>query len=198
MDVDLGRLNALVPTTLFQGAIGGVPMDVVIAGAGLAAVLGLSLFTIWRNRRRRELPKMTPSSTSGFTRWLTPMGMQSIPAAQAVVTRRSKTSGSMKSIKVSTPVSKVSARTLRRGDASQLEIARKTGLSRDGVAMMLATSGRPAAQPAAVKATTTPAPTRTVTTGQGMLAPGAYMTAPRTAPQAAARVLGSQFNARLG
>ena len=203
MTLDLGRVGDLVPTTLLQGTIGGVPMDVMVAGAGLTTVLGLSLYTIWRRRTQSQVPAATPSATSGFTRWLTPMGMRSIGGGQAVAARKPKTSGSMKAIKVSTPVSRVTARALRGADANPLEIARRTGLSRDGVAMMLATSGHPVAKPAAaVQAPAAQAPTRAVASAPAMLAPRAYATAPRTAPrtapQAAARVLGSQFNARLG
>ncbi len=201
MVIDAGSITSVLPDQVLQGTIAGMPADFVAAATGLTAVLGLSLYTIWRNRVRATIPKATPSATSGFTRWLTPMGMQSISAAQAVAPRTPKASGSSRAIKVSTPVSKVSARALRSADATPLDIARKTGLSRDGVAMMLATSGRPAPKPAAVaKPVAVPAPTRTVATGRTpvMLAPGAYTAAPRTAPQAAARVLGTQFNARLG
>jgi hypothetical protein len=173
-------------------------LDTMIVGGLLVIVLALALAAIWKNRRRAaEAPVATPSNASGFTRWLTPMGMKSIPSEQAVVSRPRRKSGSNKTIKVSTPVSKVPTRALKGSRADALDIARKTGLARDAVVMMMANANpraeakkplpKPAAQPA----------TRTIATERGMTAPGAYGSAPRTPAPTSGRALGTQFNARL-
>ena len=171
--------------------------ETAVVGGLLSATIVLSLASIWRNRTLRA-PRLagtstdTPSIASGFTRWLTPMGMKSIPSAQAAVARVSR-SGSHKSMKVSTPVCKVSERSLKSVGANELDIARRSGLSRDAVAMMMANAGarvsarRPSAS--SVKAAST-SPTRTISTERAMLAPGARGSAGRT--------LGTQFTARLG
>jgi len=200
-DIEAQALSAL-------DAIGRMSAtETAIVGGLLSATIVFSLATIWRNRTPRR-PRLTstahgtesPSIASGFTRWLTPMGMKSIPAAQAVVTRPSR-SGSHKTMKVNTPVSKVSARSLRNVGANELEIARRSGLSRDAVAMMMANADaragtrRPSAS--SVKAAST-APTRSVSTERGMLAPGARNGGARTQPEDGGRKLGTQFTARLG
>ena len=173
-------------------------LDAMIVGGVLVIVLSLALVAIWKNRRRTtEVPATAPSAASGFTRWLTPMGMKSIPAEQAVVARPRRKSGSNKTIKVSTPVSKVPTRALKGSRADALDIARRTGLARDAVVMMMANANpqlaekKPAAKPALQPAT------RTVATERGMSAPGAYGGAPRTPVPTTARALGTQFNARL-
>lgn len=181
--------------------------ETAIAGGLLSATIVLSLASIWRNRTPRAphlantaIGTESPSAASGFTRWLTPMGMKSIPAAQAVATRPSR-STSNKTMKVNTPVSKVSARSLKSVGANELEIARRSGLSRDAVAMMMANAGartgtpRPSAS--SVKAAST-SPTRTVSTERAMSAPGARNGGARTQPDGGGRALGSQFSARLG
>jgi len=178
--------------------------ETAIVGGLLTATIVLSLTRIWRMRSPRmasmAIGTESPSIASGFTRWLTPMGMKSIPAAQAVVARQSR-SGSTKTMKVNTPVSKVSARSLRSVGANELEIARRSGLSRDAVAMMMANADaragtrRPSAS--SVKAAST-VPTRTVSTERAMLAPGARNGGARTQPENGGRKLGTQFTARLG
>lgn len=174
---------------------------VTIAAVLLSVVFLLAVATIWRGRRRTVTPLPSPSNVSGFTRWLTPMGMKSIPAEQAVVVRPRRKSGGNKTIRVSTPVSKVPTRALRAASANALDIARKTGLARDAVAMMMA-SANPAAAPkkkSATKAAAAQAPTRSVSSERAMSAPGAYgHSAPRSQPPAPnGRTLGTQFNARL-
>lgn len=175
---------------------------VTIAAVLLSVVFLLAVATIWRGRRRTVTPLPSPSNVSGFTRWLTPMGMKSIPAEQAVVARPRRKTGGNKTIRVSTPVSKVPTRALRAASANPLDIARKTGLARDAVAMMMA-SANPAAAPkkqSATKAAAAQAPTRSVSSERAMSAPGAYgHSAPRSQPPTSnARALGTQFNARLG
>jgi hypothetical protein len=170
---------------------------VTVAAALLSVVFLLAIATIWRGRRRPVAPLPSASNPGGFTRWLTPMGMKSIPSEQAVVSRPRRKSGSNKTIKVSTPVSKVPTRALKGSRADALDIARKTGLARDAVVMMMANANpraeakkplpKPAAQPA----------TRTIATERGMTAPGAYGSAPRTPAPTSGRALGTQFNARL-
>lgn len=178
--------------------------ETAIVGGLLSATIVLSLASIWRNRAARLASTATstesPSIASGFTRWLTPMGMKSIPAAQGAVTRPAR-SGSNRTMKVFTPVSKVSARSLKSVGANELEIARRSGLSRDAVAMMMANSNaragtrRPSAS--SVKAAST-APTRTISTDRAMSAPGARGGAGRGQTDGAGRTLGTQFTARLG
>ncbi len=176
--------------------------DLIIVGSSLAMVVVLSLLTIWRGRAKRTAaPTDAPSSVSGFRRWLTPMGMQSIPAEQAVVSRPRRRSGSNKTIRVSTPVSKVAARALKASGADALDIARRTGLARDAVVMMMANADPKAhaAKTSAAKSTgNAKAPVRTAATDRAMSAPGAYSGAPRTQPPSAGRTVGTQFNARLG
>ena len=173
-------------------------LDTMIVGGLLVIVLALALLAIWKNRRRAaEAPVATPSNASGFTRWLTPMGMKSIPAEQAVVARPRRKSGSNKTIKVSTPVSRVPTRALKGARADALDIARKSGLARDAVVMMMANANpQPAAKKTVAKPAAQPA-TRTVATERGMTAPGAYGAAARTPAPTNGRALGTQFNARL-
>jgi len=178
--------------------------ETAIVGGLLSATIVLSLAAIWRNRTPRLSSTagstQSPSIAHGFTRWLTPMGMTSIPAAQAVVARVSR-SGSHKSMKVSTPVSKVSARSLKSVGASELEIARRSGLSRDAVAMMMANADARAGarRPSASSVTAaSKAPTRSVSTDRAMSAPGARSGSGRMQADGAGRTLGTQFTARLG
>lgn len=177
-------------------------LDILIVGALLAVVIVMTLSTIWKNRTRVEAPLPKLSSTSGFTRWLTPMGMKSIPAEQGVAAARPRRkSGAQRTIKVSTPVSKVPQRALKVG-ASPLEIARRSGLARDAVVMMMANAApKPVVKkptPAKVAAATQ-APTRTESTDRAMSAPGAYTAAQRVIPERTANrgVIGSRFSARL-
>jgi len=181
-----------------NGVIAGDQLDVAIVGGLLVLVLVLALSAIWRGRRRVAAPLPSPSEASGFKRWLTPMGMKSISAEQAVIARPRRKSGSMKSIRVSTPVSKVATRALRGAGADALDIARKTGLARDAVVMMMANANPQPKQKSGAKApAAAQAPTRTVTSDRAVSAPGAYASAPRTAPPANGRSVGTQFNARL-
>lgn len=197
--LDLDQMRATVSAT-FRQLIASPDYDLYIVGALLTVVVLLSLVTIWRGRTRAvAAPIATPSDASGFRRWLTPMGMKSIPAEQAVVARPRRKSGSNKTIRVSTPVSKVPARALKARDADALEIARRSGLARDAVVMMMANAD-PKAHAKKTSAKTAPAaqaPTRTVSTERAMTAPGAYAGTQRTAPPANGRTLGTQFNARL-
>ncbi len=173
-------------------------LDAMIVGGVLVIVLTLALVAIWKNRRRTaEVPAATPSYASGFTRWLTPMGMKSVSAEQAVVVRPRRKSGSNKTIKVSTPVSRVHTRALKGARADALDIARKTGLARDAVVMMMANANpQPAPRKSAAKPAAQPA-TRTVANERGMTAPGAYGAVPRTPAPTSGRALGTQFSARL-
>ena len=198
--IDVSKISAAV-TEFVQRTLGIDSMEVTIAAALLVVVFLLAVATIWRGRRRAEATRAQAASTSGFKRWLTPMGMQSIPAEQAVVVRPRRKSGSMKAIKVSTPVSKVPVRALKKAGADALEIARKTGLARDAVVMMLA-NANPQAADAKRKQTenaTKAAPTRTANTERAMTAPGAYGNAPRTQPAASGSrgTVGTRFNARV-
>ena len=198
--IDVSKISAAV-TEFVQRTLGIDSLEVTIAAALLVVVFLLAVATIWRGRRRAEATRVRAASTSGFKRWLTPMGMQSIPAEQAVVVRPRRKSGSMKAIKVSTPVSKVPVRALKKAGADALEIARKTGLARDAVVMMMANANPPVAD-AKRKQTenaTKTAPTRTVSTERAMTAPGAYGNAPRTQPAASGSrgTVGTRFSARV-
>lgn len=188
-------------TAMAQRIMADENLDLFIVGALLGVVVLLSLFTIWRGRARLDAaPIAAPTNASGFRRWLTPMGMKSIPAEQAVVARPRRKSGSNKTIRVSTPVSKVPARALKARGADALDIARRSGLARDAVVMMMAnadpqaharrttvTRSAPAAQPAS----------RVTSTERAMTAPGAYAGDARTSAPAKSRTLGTQFSARI-
>ena len=200
---DIAQLRTRA-TELGQQLIAPDQIAVTIAAALLSLVFLLAIGTIWRGRRRRVAAQPSASNPSGFTRWLTPMGMKSIPAEQAVAARMRRKSGSNKTIKVSTPVSKVHTRVLRSAGADALEIARKTGLARDAVVMMMANAnphGVAKKQTSAKVAAAAQTPTRSVSSERAMTEPGAYATASRAqapAPAARNRTLGTQFNARIG
>ncbi len=195
IDVDQLRTQA---TATFERVAGSPDFDLYIVGLLLLAVLAMSLLTIWRGRTRTVFPTTTPSTASGFRRWLTPLGMQSIPAEQAASTRPHRTSAPNKTMRVSTPVSRVPARALRAQNADPLEIARRTGLARDAVVMMMANADPKAhaARSSAAKTAARAAP-KTASAERAMTAPGAYAAAPRTKPAQSGRTLGTQFNARL-
>ncbi len=195
--LSLDQLRAQATATL-QRAAGDPDLALYIVGALLIIVLAMSLLTIWRGRARNHVPAMTPSTGSGFRRWLTPLGMKSIPAEQAASTRAPRRSGSNKTIRVSTPVSRVPARALRARNADPLEIARRSGLARDAVVMMMANADPKAhaTRTSAAKAAPQPS-TKTASKERAMTAPGAYAAAPRTQTVQGGRTLGTQFNARL-
>ena len=196
--LSLDQLRAQATGTL-QRAAGDPDLVLYIVGALLIVVLAMSLLTIWRGRARYSVPAMTPSTESGFRRWLTPLGMKSIPAAQAASTRPRRKSGSNTTIRVSTPVSRVPARALRATNADPLEIARRTGLARDAVVMMMANADPKAhaTRTSAAKAAPQATP-KTTSKERAMTAPGAYAAAPRAPTAQGGRTLGTQFNARLG
>ena len=206
--IDIGKIRTAA-TESGQRIFASDQPDVMIVGALLVVVFLLAVAAIWRGRRRAAALRAAAANASGFKRWLTPMGMQSIPAEQAVVTRPRRKSGSVKTIRVSTPVSKVPVRALQRAGADALEIARKTGLARDAVVMMMANANPQAAalkgQPAARATASTKAPAgnqpRSANDERAMTAPSGYGNAPRKqAPTTGARgnTLGTQFNARIG
>jgi hypothetical protein len=144
-----------------------------------------------------------PTQASGFTRWLTPMGMASVLSSSAQTdseARPARKSTSMKAIKVRTPVSRIATKFITATNRDPREIARRTGLSRDAVTMMLASADQrraPRRTPArSTKITKTIA--RAADSGRAMSAPGARNAAPARAESGAAnRALGSRFNARL-
>ncbi|MES3034859.1 MAG: hypothetical protein V4813_12745 [Gemmatimonadota bacterium] len=207
--IDLAAIREQV-TVMAQRLLAIEQLDLMIVGALLVVVIALALSSIWRNRARRELAMATPSSGSGFMRWLTPAGMKSISGAQASedAPRPRRHSGSNKSIRVTTPVSKVPQRALKAG-GDPVDIARRTGLSRDAVAMMMAAAA-PRPQAARATASVTKADgraasaPRTAQNGQAteraMVAPGAYTQAQRVIPSKTERTgaVGTRLNARLG
>lgn len=193
-------------TVVAQRIMSSENLDLMIVGTLLAIVIVLSLATIWRNRVRNAAPATRPSSASGFTRWLTPLGARSIPAdAGTPLPEPRRKSGSQKVIRVSTPVSRVPTRALKAAGANALDIARKTGLARDAVTMMIANAApknapaTPQAKPAiAAKATVAQAPARAADAGRAMSAPGAYTAAQRAiAPKVDRGGVGTRFTARL-
>ena len=96
IDVDETRKQVAAVT---QQIMANENLDLFIVGVLLGVVVLLTLFTIWRGRApRNAAPIAAPSNASGFRRWLTPMGMKSIPAEQAVVTRPRRKSGRIGSI----------------------------------------------------------------------------------------------------
>ncbi|MDZ7630599.1 MAG: hypothetical protein U5K74_04360 [Gemmatimonadaceae bacterium] len=174
--------------------------------AWLTAVVVLSLLTIWRGRSRAaaaSVPMNPPSGASGFRRWLTPMGMKSIPAEQAVVASTCRRSGSNKTIRVTTPVAQGTRRARSRPrDADAREIAARTD-ERPVARCRRDDDGRSGSQGAREKDQR--CEDRTGGTGtdadrvdeRAMSAPGAGDQAPRSAPSGGGRTLGTQFNARL-
>ena len=199
VDIEAVRVQAEV---IMRGIMAGENLDLVISGAMLLAITALSLTYIWRNRAPAPPMAATPAAAGGMLRWLTPKGSQSVTAEEAaIVTRPKRMSGSHKTIKVITPVSKVSQRALKAG-ATPLELARKSGLSRDGVAMMMAAAApKSAARPAMAAAAQPAAAARTTGSpneGRAMMAPGAYTQAQRVIPAKAERPgVGTRFNARV-
>ena len=193
-EITVDQVRAQV-TTLVQRIIANDQLDVVVVGSLLVIVLVLSLATIWRNRRSRmDVPSRTPSAASGFTRWLTPMGMASIPAAQiaAAAARPARPAGSSKSIRVVTPVSRVPSRALRRSGADALDIARRSGLARDAVVMMMA---KAAPRAAAKKA---PEAKRAASSDRRVSEPNTQSVAPRAAKApTSVGPIGTRFTARL-
>jgi hypothetical protein len=189
-------------TEIAQFAFAPDQVAITVTGMLLIVTFGLAMTAIWRGRRREApQPAMTPE-TSGFRRWLTPMGMASIPAEQAVVNRPRRKSGAVKTVSVSTPVSKVSARVLKHAGADALEIARRTGLSRDAVHMMMAAADAKGAMLRATvpKPVARPEPTRSVATSRAMVDPSPHAgasAAARMAPHPKLRALGTRLNARL-
>jgi hypothetical protein len=195
---DLTQLREQATTTV-SAIVADPNFDLMVVGTMLGLVVLLSLFTIWRGRRSAAVfSDPAPSESSGFLRWLTPMGMKSVSADQATVARPRR-SGSNKTIRVSTPVSRVSTRSLKSRDADALEISRRSGLARDAVVMMMANADPKAhaKKVAAAKPQPAKAPVRTAAPERAMSAPGAGNQAPRTAPSAGGRTLGTQFTARL-
>lgn len=185
---------------LLQRVTAHPDFDLIIVGALLVVVVLMSLFTIWRGRLRRGTAAHRTAGGTVLRKWLTPKGMESIPVEQVAATRARRRSGSQKTIRVVTPVSKVPARALKARDADALAIARRSGLARDAVAMMLANADpKRATRITSSASVPTPQPaSRGAATERAMTAPGAGNTAPRTAPTTKGRTLGTQFNARLG
>jgi hypothetical protein len=199
VDIEAVRAQAAV---IMRGIMAGENLDLVISGAMLLAITALSLTYIWRNRAPAPPTAATPAAAGGMLRWLTPNGSQNVAAEQAAMaTRPKRNSGSHKTMKVITPVSKVSQRALKAG-ATPLELARKSGLSRDGVAMMMAAAAPKSAARPAIAAAAQPAPAaRTAGSpneGRAMMAPGAYTQAQRVIPPKTERPgVGTRFNARV-
>ena len=110
--IDIAQLRTRA-TEIGQQLIAPDQIVVTITAALLVVVFLLAIGTIWRGRRRTTVALPPASNPSGFKRWLTPMGMKSIPAEQAVAARMRRKSGSNKTIKVSTPVSRVSSNAWR-------------------------------------------------------------------------------------
>ena len=105
-------------------------------------------------------------------------------------------------MRVITPVSKVPMKALKVG-ADLMEIARKSGLSRDGVAMMMAAAApRTAAKPTVEAQASTRVAARqpgNEHAGRAMMAPGAYTQAQRVIPSKVERgSVGTRYTARLG
>jgi hypothetical protein len=194
IDIDAVREQAAV---IMQGIMAGENLDLVISGALLLAITALSLTYIWRNRAPAAPVAQTTAESGGRLRWLSPKGVPAVGAEQ--VARARVKSGSHKAVRVITPVSKVPLKALKVG-ADALEIARKSGLSRDGVAMMMAAAA-PKSQAKPAAAQTAPAaarPASNETAGRAMQAPGAYTQAQRVIPAKVDRPgVGTRFSARV-
>ena len=190
-----------------QRILAGENLDLVIAATLLVAVVTMTLTSIWRNRRRVTAAGVaTPSTAMRIARLLTPAGMMQVSAERAVAAARPRRkSGPHTTIRVSTPVSKVPQRALKAG-ADALAIARKSGLSRDGVAMMIAAASprtmvKPATATAKIAAvhSAPERPRNTQSAGRALSAPGAYTQSQRVIPPKGDRAgVGMYFSARLG
>jgi hypothetical protein len=199
--LDLTAMREAV-TTFVQRVSAEQPVDVLVVGGLLIAVIVLTLVAIWKSRKSTRTEQLiAPPAESGFMRWLTPMGMKSVSPTQAVVVRKRLKTGSTKTVRVITPVSKVPARALRAAGASPLEIARRTGLARDAVSMMMANAGAtPVSRPTRALPTTltrsVKAERKQLTTG----APTSYAAASAAsapAPRGTSGPVGTRFTARL-
>lgn len=201
IDLDAIREQAAI---IVQGIMAGENLDLVISGALLLAIVALSLASVWRNRVRAVTVTTLPSAAGrGLLRWLRPKDRKSVTAAPtAMVARAKRTSGSHRTMRVITPVSKVPMKALKVG-ADLMEIARKSGLSRDGVAMMMAAAApRTAAKPTVEAQASTRAaarqPGNEQQAGRAMMAPGAYTQAQRVIPAKVERPgVGTRFSARV-
>lgn len=202
IDLDAIREQAAI---IMQGIMAGENLDLVISGALLLAIVALSLASVWRNRVPAATVAAPPSAAGrGLLRWLMPKATKSVTAAPtAMVAQAKRTSGSHKTMRVITPVSKVPMKALKVG-ADLMEIARKSGLSRDGVAMMMAAAApRSAARPTIEAQASTRAaarqPGNEQQAGRAMMAPGAYTQAQRVIPAKVERgAVGTRYTARLG
>ena len=113
-----------------------MPVPEFVATVLVSAALLLTLTVIWRGRARHR------RAVASVTR--APELPQAALAlnAQAEASRRAfRKSGAMKSVKVTTPVSKMATKVLKRLGTDPKEIAKVTGLSRDAVMMMMAQNG---------------------------------------------------------
>ena len=201
IDLDAIREQAAI---IVQGIMAGENLDLVISGALLLAIVALSLASVWRNRSRAATVAAPSSAAdSGLLRWLRPKATMLVTAAPtAMVARAKRTSGSHRTMRVITPVSKVPVKALKVG-ADLMEIARRSGLSRDGVAMMMAAAApRSAARPTVEAQVSTRAAARqpgNEHAGRAMMAPGAYTQAQRVIPSKVERgAVGTRYTARLG
>jgi hypothetical protein len=175
----------------------GEPLDMLVVGGLLSLVIVLSLTAIWKGRRRAAVPSVAPSAASGFTRWLTPLGMGSVPKeSRAELRPRRKTSGNQ-TIKVTTPVSRVAPRALRAKGADPRDIARRTGLARDAVVMMMANAGHavPKSGVRSVKTAAAPTVQRVANHDGSTRAPAAFSAGPKAS---GLTTRGTKFSTRLG
>jgi hypothetical protein len=201
----LAEMREQVVTTVLP-LLAGTPLDVLVVGALLVSVLVLSLVVIWQQRRRvAPVPALTPAPESGFMRWLTPLGMTSVAGTKTkAMTRSRRKTPQVATVRVITPVSKVHPRALRAPGATPLEIARRTGLARDAVSLMLAhaSAGEAPRQRRALPATTGTAARsqRRLAAGAAPVdAPAAYAAAPSAGarPAREARTVGTRLDARI-
>jgi hypothetical protein len=107
------------------------------------ALLSLATLLVWRALKPapKAVPVRAPSARSGFTRWLTPMALPVMHASGAAT--RALTV-SKKSHAAKPVVRRTAVKLLASTGAEARDIARRTGMSRDAVAMMMA-SGSAAA-----------------------------------------------------
>ncbi len=203
IDIEAVRAQAeVIMQGIMQGIMAGENLDLLISGALLLAIVALSLGSIWRNRVRAAKAAPSPTNSTGMMRWLTPRGTKSVTAEQtAIVARPKRKSGAHTTIRVLTPVSKVTAKLIR-ASADPMEIARKSGLSRDGVSMMMAAAApKSAAKPTAAAQAATKAAVRQPSSenaGRAMMPPGAYTQAQRVMPAKVDRAgVGTRFSARV-
>jgi hypothetical protein len=175
-----------------------ISVDQLVGLSMLGIVLSIIGGAFWIDRAPRAAVAQ-PSPESGFTRWLTPFASKVIPSlrfAEHIRRWASRKQPVLQAPQVAATSARVAIRMQSAGGSDPRDIARRTGLARDAVTLMLASADHRREQrrtpPRESKAVTAP---RSADTERAMSAPGAQRAEPsrRGDPE----TLGSRFNTRL-